>query len=191
MTRRLIASGLFVFAASALVLSSAPTWAADSRFSQSITDLPLSSLRQDQYSDAIDAYAAKGQYQKALDVADLGLRKNPKSAQLKFQRCVVLEKMGDTAQAKAELERFIRLYPEIPEGYNNLAALLSREGELDAAETYLKRALAFRPKFRQAHVNLGNLYLARAKAAYETARSLKSDKTVKARLDGVNALLAR
>ena len=128
MTRRLIASGLFVFAASALVLSSAPTWAADSRFSQSITDLPLSSLRQDQYSDAIDAYAAKGQYQKALDVADLGLRKNPKSAQLKFQRCVVLEKMGDTAQAKA---------------------------------------------------------------AYETAQSLKSDKTVKARLDGVNALLAR
>lgn len=191
MTRRLVASGFFVFAASALILSAGPAPAADSRFSQSITDLPITSLRQDQYSDAIDAYAAKGQFQKALDVADLGLMKNPKSAQLKFQRCVILEKMGHTEEAKAELERFIRLYPEIPEGYNNLAALLSRDGDLDTAETYLKRAIAFRPKFRQAHVNLGNLYLARAKASYETAQSLKNDKAVKTRLDGVNALLAR
>ena len=191
MNRRLLASALATLAASAVIVTSGAAWAADSRFSQSITDLPITSLRQDQYSDAIDAYAAKGQFQKALDVADLGLRKNPKSAQLKFQRCVVLEKMGHTEEAKAELERFIRLYPEIPEGYNNLAALLSREGDLDTAETYLKRALAFRPKFRQAHVNLGNLYLARAKASYETAQSLKNDKAVKARLKAVNALLAR
>ena len=110
MTRRLIASGLFVFAASALVLSSAPTWAADSRFSQSITDLPLSSLRQDQYSDAIDAYAAKGQYQKAIDVADLGLRKNPKSAQLKFQRCDKIDRnLPGQKRIDAVKPRFHRL----------------------------------------------------------------------------------
>ncbi len=163
---------------------------AGNRFSQDITDLPLSSLRTDQFPDAVDAYAAKGMYQKALDAVNYGLKRNPHSAQLRFQRCVVLEQMGRTEDAKVELKRFIGTYPEIPEGYNNLAVLLSREGKLDEAEGYLTRALALRPKFRQAHVNLGNLYLARAKASFETAQGIQPDATVKTRLDAVTALLA-
>lgn len=163
---------------------------AGNRFSQDITDLPLSSLRTDQFPDAVDAYVAKGDYSKALKAVDMGLKRNSHSAQLRFQRCVVLERMGRTENAKTELKRFISLYPEIPEGYNNLAVLLSREGRLEEAQEHLTRALALRPKFRQAHVNLGNLYLARAKAAFETAQAIQSDSTVKTRLDAVTALLA-
>ncbi len=181
---------LWTVCAAATASACGAALAADSRFSQDITDLPLTSLRADQFPDAVDAYAAKGDYRKALEAVDIGLKRNTRSAQLRFQRCVVLEQMGRTEDAKAELKRFIGLYPEIPEGYNNLAVLLSREGSLEEAQGYLTRALALRPKFRQAHVNLGNLYLARAKASFETAQSIKSDKAVKARLEAVTALLS-
>lgn len=180
---------ILVAACSALITSA--TFAGDSRFSApDITEQSLSSLKVEQFSDVVDAFVAKGQYAKALEAVDVGLRKNPKSVQLKFQRCVVLEQMGNYEGAQKELERLKRTYPEIPEIYNNLAVLQSRNGDLNNAEENLKRALAIRPKFRQAYVNLGNLYLARAKTAYASAQAIRNDKSVKARLDTVSDLLS-
>ena len=56
----------------------------------------------------------------ALELADLGLEKNPRSAQLRFSRTVALERLGRTEEAAKALRSLIAEYPEIPEPYNNL-----------------------------------------------------------------------
>ena len=86
--------------------------AAAGRFdSPDLAEVPFKALSVDQYSDAVDARAAKGDYEGALDIIAKALAKNPKSVQLRFQRCVVLEKSGDTEAAQCGLKRHaLRLY---------------------------------------------------------------------------------
>ena len=87
-------------------------------------------------------------------------------------------------------EQFIRTYPEIPEAYNNLAGLYSRNGNLVRAEELLEKAVALRPGFALAHMNLGNLYLAKAKNAYNTAIKTGGNKEkLNANIELLNKLL--
>lgn len=132
-------------------------------------DSPAVLLNSAQVPGVVDKLIGRADYKAALDLIAEALVANPHSAQLRFQRCVVYERMGDRERAKAAFEQFIRTYPEIPEAYNNLAGLYSREGNLTRAEELLVQAVALRPGFALAHMNLGNLYLAKAKNAYNTA----------------------
>ena len=85
----------------------------------------------------------------------------------------------------------IRTYPEIPEPYNNLAGIYSREGNLTRAEELLVKALALRPNFALAHMNLGNLYLAKAKNAYNSAIKTGGNKEkLNANIRAIDKLLA-
>ena len=137
------------------------------------------------------AFSGAADYQKALNLIAEGLKANPHSAQLRFQRCVVYERMGDRQKAKDGFERMIRTYPEIPEPYNNLAGIYSREGNLTRAEELLVKALALRPNFALAHMNLGNLYLAKAKNAYNSAIKTGGNKEkLNANIRAIDKLLA-
>lgn len=132
-------------------------------------DAPSVLLNNGQVPGVVDKLINRGDYNDALKLIAEGLKSNPHSAQLRFQRCVVYERMGDRDKAINGFEQFIRTYPEIPEAYNNLAGLYSRNGNLVRAEELLVKAVALRPGFALAHMNLGNLYLAKAKNAYNTA----------------------
>lgn len=132
-------------------------------------DAPSVLLNNGQVPGVVDKLINRGDYNDALKLIAEGLKSNPHSAQLRFQRCVVYERMGDRDKAINGFEQFIRTYPEIPEAYNNLAGLYSRNGNLVRAEELLVKAVALRPGFAVAHMNLGNLYLAKAKNAYNTA----------------------
>ena len=132
-------------------------------------DAPSVLLNNGQVPGVGDKLINRGDYNDALKLIAEGLKSIPLSAQLRFQRCVVYERMGDRDKAINGFEQFIRTYPEIPEAYNNLAGLYSRNGNLVRAEELLVKAVALRPGFAVAHMNLGNLYLAKAKNAYNTA----------------------
>lgn len=143
-----------------------------------------------EYPDLVDKLIARKNFDLAQTVISEGLKANPLSAQLRFQRCVLFERMGQTEKARELLEDFITRYPEIPEPYNNLAAIYSSIGNLDRAEELLKRCLALKPNFALAHANLGNLYLARARNAFATSLQLAPQNPVmRKKIQSVDALL--
>ena len=81
-------------------------------------DAPSVLLNNGQVPGVVDKLINRGDYADALKLIADGLKANPHSAQLRFQRCVVYERMGDRAKAIDGFEQFIRTYPEIPEAYS-------------------------------------------------------------------------
>ena len=151
---------------------------------------PTVLLAHDRYSHAVDRLVRRGEYSQALKLIDDALKKNPLSVQLRFQRCVVYERMGETEKARLEREAFIKRYPEIAEPYNNLAVIYSQRGNLDRAQELIERALSLRPNFALAYSNLGNLDLARARNAFDQSLSIApNNKALRDKLKTVETLL--
>jgi hypothetical protein len=65
-------------------------------------------------------------------------------------------------------------------GHNNIAVALTAQGELEAAEAHLRKALSLKPDYPEAHNNLGNILRMKSrfmesKACYEKALALQPD----------------
>jgi tetratricopeptide (TPR) repeat protein len=116
---------------------------------------------------------AAGQMQQALARADAHLGRNPRDAQMRFVRGVILSELKDGAGARAVFERLTEEFPELPEPYNNLAVIYASEGQLDRARTLLEAALTVRPDYATAHENLGDIYLQMSVDAYQRAARLQ------------------
>ncbi|RBJ75908.1 hypothetical protein C3L29_032405, partial [Pseudomonas sp. MWU12-2534b] len=74
--------------------------------------------------------------------------------------------------ASAEFVAVAQAYPELPEPYNNLAALYAKHGRYDEARTALVTATQSNPSYSLAYENLGDLYLRLAAESYKRAQSL-------------------
>jgi Flp pilus assembly protein TadD len=116
---------------------------------------------------------AAGQMPQALARADAHLGRNPRDAQMRFVRGVILSELKDGAGARAVFERLTEEFPELPEPYNNLAVIYASEGQLDRARTLLETALTVRPDYATAHENLGDIYLQMSVDAYQRAARLQ------------------
>ena len=127
----------------------------------------LSALQQ------VQKLMAAGQWKPALARAEAHLAGNPRDAQMRFVRGVILSELGDTAGAREVFERLTEEYPELPEPYNNLAVIHASLGQLERARTLLEAALAIRPDYATAHENLGDVYLQMSVDAYQRAAKLQ------------------
>ena len=116
---------------------------------------------------------AAGRTKQALAFADEQLAKNPRNAQMRFVRGVILSDMNDTAAARRVFEQLTEDFPERPEPYNNLAVLYAADGQLDRARGALEMALLARPDYATAHENMGDVYLQMAADAYQRAVTLQ------------------
>ena len=116
---------------------------------------------------------AAGRNEQALKRAEAQLAKNPRDAQMRFVRGVILTEMKQPAAAREVFERLTEEFPELPEPYNNLAVLYAGEGKLDNALAALRMALAAAPNYGTAYENLGDVYLQMAADAYQRASSLE------------------
>ena len=116
---------------------------------------------------------AAGRTKQALAFADEHLAKNPRNAQMRFVRGVILSDMNDTAAARLVFEQLTEDFPELPEPYNNLAVLYAANGQLDRARGALEMALLARPDYATAHENMGDVYLQMAADAYQRAATLQ------------------
>jgi Flp pilus assembly protein TadD len=116
---------------------------------------------------------ATGQLKSALARADAHLAKNPRDAQMRFVRGVILSELKDTAGAREVFERMTEDFPELPEPYNNLAVIHASLGQLERARTLLEAALAIRPDYATAHENLGDVHLQLSVDAYQRAAKLQ------------------
>lgn len=140
----------------------------------------------------ISALMKAGQSDEALRRADARLKENPRDAQVRFMRGVILAEQGKTVEAALVFEALTQEFPELPEPYNNLAAIHAAQGRYDSALRLLQQALAAQPNYVTAYENLGDLYLSMAEQAYGKALGLDANnETAKAKLDSARELNAR
>jgi tetratricopeptide (TPR) repeat protein len=135
---------------------------------------------------------AAGQLKAALARADEHLVKNPRDAQMRFVRGVILTEMKDPAAAREVFERLNQDFPELPEPYNNLAVLYAAQGQLDRARTLLETALSVRPDYATALENLGDVYLQMSADAYQRASRLQpANRTIASKLALTRELITK
>lgn len=133
-----------------------------------------------------------GQNDEALKRADARLQDNPRDAQVRFMRGVILAEQGKTVEATMVFEALIQEFPELPEPYNNLAVIHAAQGRYESAWRLLQQALAAQPNYVTAYENLGDLYLSMAEQAYGKALGLDADNRVaKSKLELTRELNSR
>ncbi|SAL49097.1 TPR repeat-containing protein [Caballeronia arvi] len=122
----------------------------------------------------IDAAIANKQWTDALTQLDARIASNPRDAQAKFKRATVLARLNRDDEAIAAFTELTQTYPELPEPYNNLAALYAKKGRYEDARAALETAVKANPGYALAYDNLGDLYLRLASESYKRAQSLGS-----------------
>jgi len=116
----------------------------------------------------------KGDLAGALTRANDYLAKDPKDAQTRFLKGLILANQGKTNDAIAVFTGLTEDYPELPEPYNNLAVLYASQNKFDAARNALEMAIRANPNYATAHENLGDLYARMAMIAYDKTLALDS-----------------
>jgi Flp pilus assembly protein TadD len=77
--------------------------------------------------------------------------------------------MNRSAEAEVIYLQMTTRFPEIPEPWNNLAALYVKRNELEQARRALEMAVMINPKYSVALANLGDVQLNLALRAYQKA----------------------
>jgi tetratricopeptide (TPR) repeat protein len=120
----------------------------------------------------IDASIAAQNWNAALAQLDKRIASNPHDVQAKFKRGTVLARLGRDDDAINQFIELTQAYPELPEPYNNLAALYAKHGRYEEARAALETAVKANPGFGLAYENLGDLYLRLAAQAYKRAQQI-------------------
>lgn len=123
---------------------------------------------------AIDSSIAQKQWAQALTQLDERLKTNPRDVQALFKRATVLARLNRDDDAITAFTELTTSYPELPEPYNNLAALYAKKGRYEDARVALETATKANPSYSLAFDNLGDLYLRLASESYKRAQALGS-----------------
>jgi tetratricopeptide (TPR) repeat protein len=114
----------------------------------------------------------KGDLSGALTRANAYLAKNPKDAQARFLKGLILADQGKSNEAIQIFKSLTEDYPELPEPYNNLAVLYAAQNKYEDAKNALEMAIRTHPSYATAHENLGDIYAKMASIAYDKALQL-------------------
>ena len=109
------------------------------------------------------------QFPEAITLINTHLKKSPKNVQLRFLKARLQIEMRELDQAKKTLIEITQQFPELPEPYNNLAAIAGSQDKWIEARDYLELALKLRPSYAIASANLGEIYIRLGAKAYEDA----------------------
>ena len=108
-------------------------------------------------------------YPEAIELINGHLKKTPRNVQLRYVKARLQIEMRQWDLAKKTLIEITQQFPELPEPYNNLAALAANQGNWIEARDYLELALKLRPSYAIASANLGEVYIRLGASAYENA----------------------
>jgi len=109
------------------------------------------------------------QFQDAVNLINQQLKANPRNVQIRFVKARLQIEMRKFDDAKKTLIEITQQFPELPEPYNNLAAIAANQGNWIEARDYLELALKLRPTYAVAAANLGEIYIRLGAQAYENA----------------------
>ncbi|CAM3744824.1 tetratricopeptide repeat protein [Polynucleobacter brandtiae] len=109
------------------------------------------------------------QYPEAIELINQRLKKTPGNVQLRYVKARMQIEMQQWEPAKKTLIEITQQFPELPEPYNNLAALAANQKNWIEARDYLELALKLRPSYVIASANLGEVYIRLGAQAYDNA----------------------
>jgi Tfp pilus assembly protein PilF/peroxiredoxin len=122
-------------------------------------------------------YFQRGYLDQAKVFFERALRDDPESAEALYGLGSVYLKQNKNAAARESFERAVKLrasYPDtVPNAWNNLGLLATREGRMPEAAQYFQEALRENPNHFIALENLGNTY--RQQGNWDEARKLLSN----------------
>ena len=130
----------------------------------------------DDYSE-VTQLLHSGKLSQAQALAQSHISNNPRDPQMRFLQAEVLTQLGQTTEAIDLLEALRAEYPELPEPYNNLAALYAKQGQYDRARGALEMAIKTNPRYVTAMENLGDVYAKLASEQYAKALALSPAST--------------
>jgi tetratricopeptide (TPR) repeat protein len=108
------------------------------------------------------AFFERGYFDPAETAFRLALRADPSSAEAEYGLGSVYLKQEKTREARESFERAVKLnagYPDtVPNAWNNLGLLATRDGRTDDAIRHFGKALEVSPDYWIALENLGNAY---------------------------------
>jgi tetratricopeptide (TPR) repeat protein len=143
----------------------------------------------DETPDADTAIAGQ-EWDRAIAELDKRIASNPRDVQARFKRATALARLGRDDEAIRAFIQITQTYPELPEPYNNLAALYAKHGRYQEARATLETALSANPNFSLARRNLGDIYLRLAAASYQqAAKQDPADRLAIAREKGIEAII--
>jgi len=119
----------------------------------------------------------QGKQTQALEKIDAFLNSNPKDAQGRFLKGLILTDLNRVPEAIKVFSDLSDDYPELPEPYNNLAVLYAGQGQYERAKNSLEMAIRTHPSYATAHENLGDIYAKMASLAYDKALQLDQANT--------------
>lgn len=114
----------------------------------------------------------QGRHAGALAKIDAYLAGNPKDAQGRFLKGLILTELNRYQEAIKVFSDLTTDYPQLPEPYNNLAVLYAAQGQYERAKQSLELAIRTHPSYATAHENLGDIYAKMASLAYDKALQL-------------------
>ena len=121
--------------------------------------------------DDVDKLYRSGKAEEALAKADAAIAAEPRAAQMRFLKGVMLTELKREDEALQVFVALTQDYPELADPYNNLAVIYASKGQLSNALAALQSALRNDPKHRAARENLGDVYLVLAQQAWGEARA--------------------
>ena len=121
----------------------------------------------------IEKLIKERKYPDAIKAIDAALVKTPRNVQLRFIKARLQVELRDVNAARATWIEITQQFPELPEPYNNLAALAANQGQWIEARDYLELALKLRPDYVLAQGNLAEVYLRLADRYYSSASKLQ------------------
>ncbi|VTU33671.1 lipoprotein NlpI [Variovorax sp. PBS-H4] len=127
----------------------------------------------DDYLD-VNTLLRQGKAAEALAKADAYIAGKPRDPQMRFLRGVILTEQGKQAEAVTAFTQLTQDFPELPEPYNNLAALYASQSQFDKARAALEMAIKLNPNYATAHENLGDVYARLAGQSYGRAQQLEA-----------------
>jgi Flp pilus assembly protein TadD len=130
----------------------------------------------DEYAD-VNQLMKSGKYAEAIAKADQFIAAKPRDPQMRFLKGVAQAGAARPADAIATYTQLTQDYPELPEPYNNLAALYAAQGQFDKARDALEEAVRANPSYAIAHENLGDVYTRLAMQSYTRAQQLDARNT--------------
>ncbi len=121
----------------------------------------------------IEKLIKERKYPEAIKAIDAALLKTPRNVQLRFIKARLQVELRNVDAARATWIEITQQFPELPEPYNNLAALAANQGQWIEARDYLELALKLRPDYALAQGNLADVYLRLADRYYSSASKLQ------------------
>ncbi len=139
--------------------------------------------------DTIRRMATEGSRVQAMQELDSLIAAEPDNIQALFLKGLMLHDQGETMRSREVFTEIARMYPRLPEAYNNLAVIYAAEGELEKARGALLSAISNAPEYADGRANLGDLYVKMAADAYRKAVELDpADEASEAKLKALEGL---